>query len=288
MTSEQLKTFLLIVETKSFSRAAKALFITQSSASKRIHELEKELGQPLFHRSRAGIYLTNHGKLLKRYAEQIMNIEEKVLEQMHEANQYISHLTIGTVYAYYDMYLSKKIKMFSESFPHIAITVRFGHTSQLLNDLMKTSIDIAFTHRPIDYSDYICTMIDQDRMVLVTDSQNERYQSEIAFGDIKDLPMIDTNFLYAPTRKKLFPPPYQPQIAVDVASCAIPLLKGSPFFALFPHHMVQEQLESGVFREVKITGDRIPPVNHFMIYSKNLEDEIGIQEFIKTLFAEGC
>ena len=44
MTSEQLKTFLLIVETKSFSRTAEALFITQSSVSKRIHELENEVG----------------------------------------------------------------------------------------------------------------------------------------------------------------------------------------------------------------------------------------------------
>ena len=50
MTSEQLKTFLIIVETKSFSRTAETLFITQSSVSKRIHALEKEVGQILFNR----------------------------------------------------------------------------------------------------------------------------------------------------------------------------------------------------------------------------------------------
>ena len=159
MTSEQLKTFLLIVETKSFSRTAEALFITQSSVSKRIHELENEVGQILFKRDRTGVFLTNAGKLLRRYAEQIMNLEEKVLEQIRQANQYASHLMVGTVYAYYDMYLSKRISLFSALFPHIAITVRFGHTPQLLNELMKASIDVAFTHRPIDYSDYVCKNI---------------------------------------------------------------------------------------------------------------------------------
>lgn len=283
MTSEQLKTFLLIVETKSFSRTAEALFITQSSVSKRIHELENEVGQILFKRDRTGVFLTNAGKLLRRYAEQIMNLEEKVLEQIRQANQYASHLMVGTVYAYYDMYLSKRISLFSALFPYIAITVRFGHTPQLLNELMKASIDVAFTHRPIDYSDYVCKNIGQDSIVLVTDSQNERYQSEIAYQDVKKLPIIDTNFLYAPTRGKLFPAPYQPQITVDVASYAISLLEGSQFFALCPFALVEERLKSGVLREVKIVGDSIPPVNHYMIYRKTLANEIGIQEFISKI-----
>ncbi len=283
MTSEQLKTFLIIVETKSFSRTAETLFITQSSVSKRIHELEKEVGQILFNRDRAVISLTNAGNLLKRYAEQIMNMEEKIHEQIHQANQYASHLAIGTVYAYYDMYLSKRISSFSSLFPHIAITVRFGHTPQLLNELLKASIDVAFTHRPIDYSDYICKNIGKDNIVLVTDSQNERCQSVIAYQDVKELPIIDTNFLYTPTRRKLFPALYQPQITVDVASYALPLLKESHFFALLPFNLVAEQLKSGELREVKIIGDNIPPVNHYMIFNKSLANESSIQEFINNL-----
>lgn len=286
MTSEQIKTFLLIVETKSFTHTAKELFITQSSVSKRIHELENELGQALFYRSHSGIYLTNYGKIFKRYAQQIMNIEEKVLEEMDKANRYSSHLIIGTVYAYYDMYLCKTIKQFTELYPNIAVTVRFGHTSQILSQLMNNSVDIAFTHRPIDYSDYVCRMICQDQMVLVTDPQNELYKSEISFEDIKNLPVIDTNFLYAPTRKKLFPLSYQPQVTVEVASCAIKMLKGSRFFALFPYDLVRKQLESSLFSEVKITGETIPPVNNFMIYSKNFEEESGIKEFIKAVVSE--
>ncbi len=286
MTSEQLKTFLLIAEGRSFSSVAKFLFITQSSVSKRIRELEKEIGQPLFRRDRSGVYLTNAGKLMKRYAEQIMNLEKNALEQLHRTNPYAYHLTIGSVYAYYEIYLSAKIKLFSELFPNCSITVRFGHTSQLLNNLMKASIDIAFTHRPIDYSDYICRNVGHDDIVLVADSQNNNDINEIAYGDIKELPIIDTNFLYAPTRIKLFQLPHQSQITVDIASSAIPLLKGSNFFALLPFNLVRGQLKSGAFREIKITGERIPPVNHYMIYSKSLEVEPGVHEFITTLFKE--
>ena len=51
MNTEQLETFLALAETKNFSRCAQRLIISQSAVSKRIFELEKELGQTLFHRS---------------------------------------------------------------------------------------------------------------------------------------------------------------------------------------------------------------------------------------------
>ena len=57
MNTEQLETFLALAETKNFSRCAQRLIISQSAVSKRIFELEKELGQTLFHRS-GGVALT--------------------------------------------------------------------------------------------------------------------------------------------------------------------------------------------------------------------------------------
>lgn len=281
MNSEQLKTFLLISETKSFSRTAKILFIAQSSVSKRIVELEKEVGQPLFKRSRSGVSLTNPGKLLKKYAEQILNMEAAILDRMHHTNQHTSHLTVGTVYAYYNMYLYRKMIDFSAQYPEVPIHIRFGHTAQLLRDLTNGVLDVAFTHRPIDYSDFICKCIGHDDIILVTDSKNIASQSEIAFSRIKDLPLIDTNFLYTPTRKKLFPPFYHPQISVDVASSAIPLLHNSKFFALLPKKLVAHKLNAGILREVRIIGDEIPPVNHYMIYRQ--ETELVPQDALQKL-----
>lgn len=288
MNSEQLKTFLLISETKSFSRTAKILFIAQSSVSKRIVELEKEVGQPLFKRSRSGVSLTNPGKLLKKYAEQTLNMEAAIIERMHHANQHTSHLTIGTVYAYYNMHLSRKIIDFSMQYPEVPIHIRFGHTAQLLSDLTNGILDIAFTHRPIDYSDYVCKSIGHDDIILITDARNTASQSEIAFSRIKELPLIDTNFLYAPTRKKLFPPFYHPQISVDVASSAVPLLHNSKFFALLPKKLVAHKLNAGILREVRIIGDEIPPVNNYMIYrkEKDLEPQDGLQKLVDLVQKE--
>ena len=68
MNTEQLETFLALAETKNFSRCAQRLIISQSAVSKRIFELEKELGQTLFHRS-GGVALTGEGRAFRPYAE---------------------------------------------------------------------------------------------------------------------------------------------------------------------------------------------------------------------------
>ena len=64
-----LNTFLAIVQTGSLVRASKRLNVTQSTVTARLKGLEDELGQPLFHRQKAGARLTSAGAKFKRYAE---------------------------------------------------------------------------------------------------------------------------------------------------------------------------------------------------------------------------
>ena len=64
-----LNTFLAIVQTGSLVRASERLNVTQSTVTARLKGLEAELGQPLFHRQKAGAQLTSAGAKFKRYAE---------------------------------------------------------------------------------------------------------------------------------------------------------------------------------------------------------------------------
>ena len=82
MNTEQLETFLALAETKNFSRCAQRLIISQSAVSKRIFELEKELGQTLFHRS-GGVALTGEGRAFRPYAEQMLNLREQAAERLN-------------------------------------------------------------------------------------------------------------------------------------------------------------------------------------------------------------
>lgn len=207
MNTEQLKTFLSLAETKNFSRSAEALIISQSTVSKRIGELEKETGQPLFLRGRGGVRLTGAGQALREYAEQIVNLEEKALSQMNRTGQYSGYLILGSAYAYYDMHLCSRLRVFAQRHPDVSVRVKCGHTGALLNELRRALLDVAFTHHPFHNPDYVCTCVGEDELVLVTDAKNTEHCGGISYASVKELPLIDSNFLYGTTQRRLSPLP---------------------------------------------------------------------------------
>lgn len=284
MNTEQLKTFLSLLETENFSRAAKDLLIAQSSVSKRISELEKEVGQPLFTRGKGGVRPTVAGKILRGYAEQIINMEGKALEQIHRTNRYAGYLVIGVAFACFELLVSDRLAVFAKENPDISVSIKPEHTGKLFSELIKSSVDIIFTHRPFQYPEYICSCVGEDEVILVSGRNTGTQPDRISFFQIKDLPIIDTNFLYAPTRRQLFPQPYQSQIQVDVASFAIPLLlQSSCWYALLPRKQILPYLQSGELREIPVYGGKVPPVRHYIVYRKGTEQKEGVSSLLSMI-----
>ena len=82
MDIELARTFLEIVSTKSFVRAAERLNIGQTTVSARIRTLEQELGRPLFVRNKSGATLTPAGEQFLRYAPTFVQLWQRALHQM--------------------------------------------------------------------------------------------------------------------------------------------------------------------------------------------------------------
>lgn len=81
ITIQQCKYILEIAYKGSFSRAARSLFIAQSSLSSSVKQLEGELGIMIFERSKNGVFLTAEGVEFVRYAEQIVTQNDLILER---------------------------------------------------------------------------------------------------------------------------------------------------------------------------------------------------------------
>lgn len=77
MELRELKYFLEIARQENISKAAEALYITQPSLSRQMQNLEKEIGKPLFIRGSKKITLTETGVLLKKRAEELMELYDK-------------------------------------------------------------------------------------------------------------------------------------------------------------------------------------------------------------------
>ena len=79
-----LKYFLTVVQEESINKAADVLHITQPTLSRQLALMEEQLGVTLFNRSSKGISLTNEGMLLRRRAEEILDLVEKTEKELVE------------------------------------------------------------------------------------------------------------------------------------------------------------------------------------------------------------
>ena len=141
--THKLKIFLYLADLKSFSRAAKATFLTQPTVSQHIAALEKHLGIILFDRMGKEVVLTRAGEILYSYAKQITSLSEEALQAIeHFKGKKSGRIIIGASTIPGEYILPALIGQFKTLYPDIKITLRIGDTGTIVSDLLNNRIEI--------------------------------------------------------------------------------------------------------------------------------------------------
>jgi len=147
---ELYKIFYYCAQNKSFSIAAKKLFITQSAVSQSIKSLEKRLGVTLFFRKSRSIQLTSEGELLYSYASQAFNFLKAAEIKLQEIEGLrAGEIRIGVSDSICKYFIMPYIKQFGQKYPNVAIKVINRTTPQLLEVLKNGLVDIAISTLPV-------------------------------------------------------------------------------------------------------------------------------------------
>lgn len=147
MDINQLKCFISVAQTLNFSEAARKNYVSQSTISRYIIDLEKEFGVKLFERSHRDVVITNEGKLLLPYAIEIVdniNKAKNTIKQMHNGGQ--GRLIIGCDITSLT-FPSRCIADFSEKYPNITIEVRQMDYTDRSNVIENGEYDFCFMPR---------------------------------------------------------------------------------------------------------------------------------------------
>lgn len=147
MNLNQLKYFLAIVKTGSFSNAADDMYISQSSMSKQIKALETELGIDLFKREHSKVYLTDIGAEFAKYAESTVKQHNDMLLYLDEfATKKSNTIRFGSIPVVSSYGLSGQIADFTNNYnPNISVVIDMHENNQqeVMKELFDGSIDIA-------------------------------------------------------------------------------------------------------------------------------------------------
>ncbi|MCE1234812.1 MAG: LysR substrate-binding domain-containing protein [Hyphomicrobiales bacterium] len=143
---DQLKTFVAIAETGSFTRAADRVAKTQSAVSMQMRRLEERVGKPIFARDGRGSRLSEDGDRLLAYARRLLRLNDETLAAFEEA-ELTGRVRLGTPDDYADRFLPEILARFAASNPRAEVTVVCAPTPALVDAITAGDLDVAIiTH----------------------------------------------------------------------------------------------------------------------------------------------
>ncbi len=173
MEDHRLKAFCLIIEMKSFSRAAEAKFMTQSAMSHLVKNLEDELGVKLLIRKRKTVIPTSAGRVFYEHARQILEQYKKMENDLYAIMHKVKGpLCVGANTTAATFLLSQVFYSFSKSYPEVHIQLSVSNNEGIMNDLQKGRIDIGVVEGKMGNSKFFYTEIAEDEIVIIASDDN--------------------------------------------------------------------------------------------------------------------
>ncbi len=193
MEIRTLRYFLAVAREENMTKAAEILHVTQPTLSKTLRALEDELGKKLFIRHSFSISLTEEGILLRKRAEDLVSMADKIIGEFVS----LDDITGGDIYfglaeSYQIRYLAQEIKRFKEIYPGLRYHISSGDTEQVTEKLDKGILDFAVLAEEPDTAKYhYLTFPEADvwGLVMPGDCQLAKKKS-ICVDDLVGLPLF--------------------------------------------------------------------------------------------------
>ncbi len=146
MDFHQLKIFLEIARQKNFTRAAENLFLSQPTVSTHIKKIEEEVGTPLLIRRKKGLELTEAGKILFRYGQQLLETKAEAISAIQEKNRIIKgHLEIAASSVPGAYLLPRLLQSFCRQNSQVTFSLFLRDSRQVLQSIKDYTYDLGFT-----------------------------------------------------------------------------------------------------------------------------------------------
>ncbi|MBA3710993.1 MAG: LysR family transcriptional regulator [Pyrinomonadaceae bacterium] len=169
MEMTQLRTFRVVAETLSFTRASERLHLTQSAVSHQIKALETELGEPLFIRAKRGVKLSQAGTVALEYAERILEDADALRERLTgRAGVPVGRVRAAAATQAFVHLFAELFESFMRTHEGVELSFRTTvSTEQTVADILNGAADVGFASLPVYSPALQVTELFEDELVLV-------------------------------------------------------------------------------------------------------------------------
>ncbi len=152
MTFQQLQTFCLVVEQKSFVRAAECLYMAQSSVSQQIAALERHFGVALFTRVGKRCNVTPEGRVLYKTAKEVIDTLGSLPARIKEVNSLgKGRLRLGASSTVSTYLLPSLLRRYKDRYPHIELSVKTDYGYKIIDAVRSDDIDLGLVGHNLNW-----------------------------------------------------------------------------------------------------------------------------------------
>ena len=192
MELRQLKYFVNVAETNSFSEASRLLNITQSTLSQQIKQLENELGVMLFERSSHRVRLTDIGEAFLPEARHTLHAADMCIDRMNDIGGLKAGCrNIGSTFTFIPL-LKDTVLLFMKEYPDIKLNIHCHDMETLMRMVKDRELDVALSYKPTSVSPEIESHIlfDNQLAVVVSEHHPLAGAERVKCADLKRFPFV--------------------------------------------------------------------------------------------------
>ncbi|WP_309386634.1 LysR family transcriptional regulator [Cerasicoccus frondis] len=264
MHIENLKIFSDLVESQSFSKAAKLNGITQSAVSQQLRAMEKHFNALIVDRSQKQFHLTREGAKLYESSKELLHLYEKLMSELQEMKKVISGtIHISTIYSIGLHELPPYVKEFLQEFPDVNVRVEYRRANLVYEDILHNAVDFGLVAYPQKLRQLETIPFQEDQMVAIcSPSCPLAKQKSVDLKELENYKFIgfDPDI---PTRKatdqlfrdnKLDIDPVMEFDNIETVKRAVEIDAG---VSLVPSTTVIQEVKQGLLASVQLRGKKV-------------------------------
>ncbi len=289
MNIEYLRFFYEVASAKSISKVANNSHISQPALSQQIHKLEDNLGYKLLDRSNKGVQLTEAGKIVEKYAKNILKVYENMLVDLNDISNNNKTIRIDAFPTMATYALPCTIYMIKEKYSNYNYYLNSDYSQKVESNIINDVCDVGFIEGAPDNNDLFYSSVGRDRMVIVAGKDYD-ITDKIAVDELNRYPMILLIEEYKAQKvleKKLMDLGFDIKnqnvlFSLDSIESIKTLLIKSLGISILPYSSIKKELYLKQLKEIKVFDESLEyDVN--IIYKKDKEMDTSVKEFIDFL-----
>ncbi|MBI6120782.1 LysR family transcriptional regulator [Salegentibacter maritimus] len=287
----KIKIFKEVVLTKSFTKAAKNLYMSQPAVSKTIKNLEEEYGKAFFLREGNSIALTHEGERFLNYAESLLDIYTKMEHEFSSENPaFPDSIKIGASTTIAQYVIPKIAALLQNTHKDLSFQLISGNTGYIQQLILNGQLDFGIIegenqNTRLSYEPFV-----KDELVLVTSTKNKASQEEIRLDQFGDLDFVEresgsgTREVIANALKKQGIPELKVKTTLGSTESIKAYLRYSNHFAFLSIHAINQEILDGHLKVVEVPELSI---TRWFYFVKRQGFQSRLNQKLENIFVEG-